>query len=218
VKLKAPHSRHEQALDCSAKPGSIDRSFVSRSPALPAWQRPHAHRQEAIRDRNSGLGSPHFSGCTASPAGDLAISLWRQATLGIYELLNRTEQDRGTDDEVRHYFEEATAAYKERGLSEEDARRAVRRELGNPNAAQVRERSYGWENSVITFLSDLRFAARQLRRNPGFTTVTNDYSRARHWCQYGNLQRHQSDSFQTAALSPPWPHSDDLEYLAGCVS
>jgi hypothetical protein len=64
--------------------------------------------------------------------------LWRQATLGIYELLNRTEQDRGTDDEVRHYFEEATAAYKERGLSEEDARRAVRRELGNPNATQER--------------------------------------------------------------------------------
>jgi hypothetical protein len=80
------------------------------------------------------------------------------------------------------------------------------------------ERSYRWENTVRTFLSDLRFAARQLRRNPGFTTVTNDYSRARHWCQYGNLQRHQSDSFQTAALSPPWPHSDDLEYLAGCVS
>jgi hypothetical protein len=100
------------------------------------------------------------------------MSLWRQVTRGIDALLDRTEQDRGIDDEVRHYFEEPTAAYKERGLSEEDARRAVRRELGNPNAAQVRERSYGWENSVITFLSDLRFAARQLRRNPGFTTVS----------------------------------------------
>ena len=100
------------------------------------------------------------------------MSLWRQVSRGLYGLLNRTERDRGIDDEVRHYFEEATAAYKERGLSEEDARRAARRELGNPNAAQERVRSYGWENTVRTFLSDLRFAARQLRRNPGFTTVT----------------------------------------------
>jgi putative ABC transport system permease protein len=100
------------------------------------------------------------------------MSLWRQVTRGFYGLLNRTERDRGIDDEVRHYFEEATAALKERGLSEEDARRAARRELGNPNAAEEQVRSYGWENTVRTFLSDLRFAARQLRRNPGFTTVT----------------------------------------------
>jgi hypothetical protein len=66
------------------------------------------------------------------------MSLWRQVTRGIDALLDRTEQDRGIDDEVRHYFEEPTAAYKERGLSEEDARRAVRRELGNPNATQER--------------------------------------------------------------------------------
>jgi hypothetical protein len=47
------------------------------------------------------------------------MSLWRQVTRGFYGLLNRTEQDRGIDDEVRHhYFEEATAAYRERGLSE----------------------------------------------------------------------------------------------------
>jgi putative ABC transport system permease protein len=100
------------------------------------------------------------------------MSLWRQVTRGFYGLFNRAERDRGIDDEVRHYFEEATAAYKQRGLSEEDARRAARRELGNPNAAEQQVRSYGWENTVRTFLFDLRFAVRQLRRNPGFTTIS----------------------------------------------
>ena len=32
-------------------------------------------------------------------------------------------------------------------------------------------RSYGWENVVRTFSSDVRFAARQLRNHPGFTIV-----------------------------------------------
>ncbi|HEX6773271.1 MAG TPA: ABC transporter permease [Acidobacteriaceae bacterium] len=33
-------------------------------------------------------------------------------------------------------------------------------------------RSYGWENTLRTLLFDIRFAARQLRRNPGFTAVS----------------------------------------------
>jgi putative ABC transport system permease protein len=96
------------------------------------------------------------------------MSFWRQATRGLRGLLYRTRQEREIEDEVQHYFEEATAAYRERGLSAEDARRV----LGNPNAAEEQVRSYGWENTVRTFFFDLRFAARQLRRNPGFTIVS----------------------------------------------
>ena len=100
------------------------------------------------------------------------MSFWRQVTRGFRGLQHRSERDREIDDEVRHYFEEAIAAYRERGLCEEDARRAARLEFGNPNVVEEQVRSFGWENMVRMFLSDLRFAARQLRRNPSFTAVS----------------------------------------------
>ena len=100
------------------------------------------------------------------------MSFWRQASRGLRGLLHRTERYREINDEVQHYFEEATAAYRERGLSDEDARRAARKECGSLQAAEEQVRTYGWENTVRTFFADLRFAVRQLRRNPGFTTIS----------------------------------------------
>lgn len=100
------------------------------------------------------------------------MSLWRQLTGGLRGLLHRSTRNQEIDDEVRQYFEEATAAYRERGYSEKDARRAVRVEFGNPSVIEDQVRSYGWENMVRTILGDLRFAVRQLLRNPGFTVVS----------------------------------------------
>jgi len=75
-------------------------------------------------------------------------------------------------EEIGQYFEEAAADWRARGLSEEEARRAARLECGNPVVAAEQVQSYGWENGVRTFLSDLRFAARQLCRNPGFAVIS----------------------------------------------
>jgi putative ABC transport system permease protein len=75
-------------------------------------------------------------------------------------------------DEVRQYFEELVAAGKMRGLSNADARRAARLEVGNTTVIREQVRSYGWENTLRTFGSDLRYAARQLRSHPGFTIVS----------------------------------------------
>src|SRR5215472_9035482 len=100
------------------------------------------------------------------------MSLWRQVTRGLLGLLYRNERDREIDDEVQHYFEEMTAAYRAQGLSDEDARRAARHECGNLHTAKEQARTYGWENTVRTFVADLRFASRQLRRNPSFTAIS----------------------------------------------
>jgi predicted permease len=100
------------------------------------------------------------------------VSLWRHVTRGLRGLLHPAAKDREAGDEVRQYFEEATAAYLERGFSEEKARRAARLECGSPTIAAEHVRSYGWENTLRTLLFDIRFAARQLRRNPGFTAVS----------------------------------------------
>jgi putative ABC transport system permease protein len=96
------------------------------------------------------------------------MSFWRQVTHSLRGLLRQDRQDREIDDEVQNYFDELTAVYRERGLSDEEARRAARRECGSPHIAREQIRTSGWENTVRTFAADLRLAVRQLRRNPVF--------------------------------------------------
>jgi putative ABC transport system permease protein len=99
------------------------------------------------------------------------MSIWRQLTHGLRGLTLRGKKNSEADEEVRQYFEEATAAWVARGLSAEDAKRAARLEFGSATVAAEQVRSYGWENQVRTFFFDLRFAARQLRNHAGFTSV-----------------------------------------------
>src|ERR1700758_2607099 len=100
------------------------------------------------------------------------MSLWRHLTPGFWNLFRKSNANRDVPDEVRQYLEEATAAGISRGLSREEARRAVLREIGSMTSAQEQVRSYGWENALRGFAADLRYAARQLRRNLGFTIVS----------------------------------------------
>jgi putative ABC transport system permease protein len=101
------------------------------------------------------------------------MSLWRQFTRGFGVLIHRDAADKDVADEVEHYLEEASAAWVARGLSPQDARRAARLELGNPSVAREQVRSYGWEHTIRTLLTDLHYAARQLLRNRGFALVTS---------------------------------------------
>jgi putative ABC transport system permease protein len=100
------------------------------------------------------------------------MSLWRQLTHGFERLMNRTKADQDLSDEIRQYFEEAIATGMARGLSAEEARRAATLELGKMSAVREQVSSYGWENVLRTFAADLRYAARQLRGNSGFTIVS----------------------------------------------
>jgi putative ABC transport system permease protein len=96
------------------------------------------------------------------------MSLWRQFTRGLRALTNRRAADQDVDDEVQQYLDDTTAALVASGLSPMDARRAARLELGNVTVVREQLREYGWENLIRTFVADLRYAARQLRKNPGF--------------------------------------------------
>jgi putative ABC transport system permease protein len=99
------------------------------------------------------------------------MSLWRQLTRGLRALTHRSAADQDIDDEVQHYLEQATAAYAARGLSQEEALRAARLELGSALSVREQVRGYGWENVIETLLADLRYAGRRLRAEPGFTVV-----------------------------------------------
>jgi putative ABC transport system permease protein len=100
------------------------------------------------------------------------MSLWRQLTHGLRKLTNGDIADKDADDEVQHFFEEEVAARVASGLSAEDAKRAARIEMGNTTVVREQVRSYGWENTFTTVVTDLRYAVRQLFSNPGFTIVS----------------------------------------------
>jgi putative ABC transport system permease protein len=101
------------------------------------------------------------------------MDLWRQLGRGFSALVHRHAADQDVADEVEHYLEQATAAWMARGFSSQDARRAARLELGSPSVAREQVRSSGWEHTIRTLLTDLRYAARQLLRNRGFALVTS---------------------------------------------
>ncbi|HUQ89194.1 MAG TPA: ABC transporter permease [Vicinamibacterales bacterium] len=91
-------------------------------------------------------------------------SLWRN-------LRQRERVDRDLDNEVRALFDILVDEKIRGGLSPEQARRAATIELGREQSItqQVREARAG--ASLDAVIKDVRYGARMLRANPGFTLV-----------------------------------------------
>jgi putative ABC transport system permease protein len=91
-------------------------------------------------------------------------SLWRN-------LFHKEQVEEELNDEVTAYLEMAVETKVKEGLSEEEARRAARLEVGGIEQIkeQVREVKMGFH--VETFVRDLWFAGRILLKNPGFSLV-----------------------------------------------
>jgi predicted permease len=99
------------------------------------------------------------------------MSLWRQVTRGLGTLLRREAADRDIADEVEHWMDEELADLIASGVPPDEARRTVRLRHGDGAAAREDVRSYGWEHTIETLATDLRYGARRLGRSPGFTAV-----------------------------------------------
>ena len=100
------------------------------------------------------------------------MSLWRQVKGGIRGLLNRGAAERDAADEVEHFVEEATAARVAQGMSHQEARREALMEIGSRTSVKEDVRGAGWESTVESFFTDLRYALRMLRKSPVFSLVT----------------------------------------------
>src|SRR5688572_13061088 len=95
------------------------------------------------------------------------------STLGrrLRALLRSDQLERGLDEEMRLHMEMRRGRLEAAGLTPDDAQLAARRRFGHP--LRIREESidaWGWR-WLEQLGQDVRFAARTLHRNPGFTAT-----------------------------------------------
>ena len=96
----------------------------------------------------------------------------RSLISGARALLHPVNRNVQIEDELKSFFEASVEDKVRRGMSPEEARRVARIEIGSREAVRHKVWSAGWESAADSFVRDLRFAGRQIRRSPGFTAVT----------------------------------------------
>src|ERR1700735_1177052 len=99
------------------------------------------------------------------------MSLLRSIAGGLRSLFRKEQVSQELDEELNGFLELAAEEKMKQGMSRNDALRAVRLERGSLEVTKEVVRSAGWGGFVETCCQDSRFAARMLRKNPGFAAV-----------------------------------------------
>ncbi len=120
--------------------------------------------------RNAGISFLRLSG-KHSKQTNRYMSRATQAWNPLANLFRKEKKDRELDQEIRAYADLLSDEKIARGMPEHEAQRTARMEIGG--LEQLKEdirgsRTGAW---LDTFLQGIRYGARMLRREPGFTAV-----------------------------------------------
>jgi len=89
----------------------------------------------------------------------------------LKRLLSRRRVYEDLSAEIQSHLDERTEELTLAGMSKDEASAKARREFGNATQIEERGREVWQWTTIESLLTDVRFALRQFRRNPGFTAV-----------------------------------------------
>ncbi len=91
--------------------------------------------------------------------------------LRLQSLFRRRRVDRELEDEFRFHLDQLVEEEIAAGVAAEEARRSALRKMGGITQFQEESRDMRRVNYIDDLLRDVRYAARNLRRSPGFATL-----------------------------------------------
>ncbi|HEY6404353.1 MAG TPA: permease prefix domain 1-containing protein, partial [Blastocatellia bacterium] len=95
------------------------------------------------------------------------FQIWRW----MLSLLRRGRYEREMEEEMRFHLEMQIEQNLAAGMAAEEAHYAARRQFGNQTWLKEASREMWSMNSIETLIQDMRYGARMLMKNPGFTLI-----------------------------------------------